>query len=43
MAQSNTTAPSSHGHEVRLWALVLTLGLTTLIAGYILWAKISGF
>ena len=43
MAISNTTTPASHRHEVRVWALVLALGLATLIAGYILWAKITGF
>jgi hypothetical protein len=33
----------SHGHEVRIWALMALLGVATLIAGCILWAKISGF
>jgi len=28
--------------EVTVWALVMVLGLATLMAGYILWAKISG-
>jgi hypothetical protein len=28
--------------EVTVWALLLVLGLATLMAGYILWAKISG-
>jgi len=31
------------GHEVRVWALTALLGLVTLFAGWILWAKISGF
>ena len=31
-----------HKQEVRVWAFVLVLGLATLMAGYILWAKISG-
>lgn len=33
----------SQGHEVRVWALMALLGVVTLIAGWILWAKISGF
>jgi hypothetical protein len=33
----------SHRHEVRIWALMALLGVVTLIAGSILWAKISGF
>jgi hypothetical protein len=33
----------SQGHEVRIWALMILLGVATLIAGCILWAKISGF
>jgi hypothetical protein len=28
--------------EVAVWAFVLVLGLATLMAGCILWAKISG-
>jgi len=31
-----------HKQEVRVWALILLLGVATLMAGYILWAKISG-
>ena len=31
------------GHEVRVWALMALLGVATLFAGWILWAKISGF
>jgi hypothetical protein len=31
-----------HKQEVSVWALVLALGLASLVAGYILWAKISG-
>jgi hypothetical protein len=31
-----------HKQEVRVWAFVLVLGLATLMAGYILWAKASG-
>jgi hypothetical protein len=33
----------SQGHEVRVWALMVLLGVATFIAGWILWAKISGF
>ena len=33
----------SGGHEVRVWALMALLGAVTLFAGWILWAKISGF
>jgi len=36
-------APGSQKPEIRAWAVMLTLGLATLIAGYILWAKVSGF
>jgi len=32
-----------HKQEVRLWALMLLLGVATLAAGCILWAKVSGF
>ena len=34
---------SCGAHEVRVWALMALLGVVTLIAGCILWAKISGF
>jgi hypothetical protein len=34
--------PVSHEEEVTVWALLLILGLATLMAGYILWARISG-
>ena len=34
---------NSRAHEVRVWALMALLGMVTLIAGWILWAKISGF
>ena len=33
----------SQGHDVRVWALMALLGVVTLIAGCILWARISGF
>jgi hypothetical protein len=33
----------SRGHEVRIWALMALLGVVTFIAGWILWARISGF
>ena len=36
------TTPVSHEQEVTVWVLLLVQGLATLIAGYILWAKISG-
>ena len=34
--------PVCHMQEVAVWAFVLVLGLATLMAGCILWAKISG-
>jgi hypothetical protein len=36
------TTSVCHKQEVTVWILLLVLGLATLIAGYILWAKISG-
>jgi hypothetical protein len=39
----SVTAPCSQKREIRAWAVMVTLGLATLIAGYILWAKVSGF
>ena len=45
-AHTGHPAPLSaphHSHDVRLWALILLLGIATLVAGYILWAKVSGF
>jgi hypothetical protein len=36
------TTPLCHKQEVTLWILSLVQGLATLMAGYILWAKISG-
>jgi hypothetical protein len=41
-AKSHSTRVS-HTQDVRVWAVTLALGLATLIAGYILWAKVSGF
>jgi len=29
--------------EVRVWALVVLWGVVTVVAGYILWAKVAGF
>jgi len=47
MREAKAGAPEllpSHRHkqEVRVWALILLLGVATLVAGCILWAKISG-
>lgn len=43
-AKAGRVAPaSSRGHEVRIWALLALLGVSTLFAVWILWAKISGF
>ena len=36
------TTSVCHKQEVTVWALVMVLGLATLMGGYILWAKISG-
>jgi hypothetical protein len=37
------SSTNSRGHEVRVWALMALLGVASLIAGCILWARISGF
>jgi hypothetical protein len=42
-AKAGRVPPADSGHEVRVWALMALLGVVTLVAGYILWAKISGF
>jgi hypothetical protein len=39
---SRAKAPIRRNQEVTIWALLLVLGLATLMAGYILLAKISG-
>jgi hypothetical protein len=36
-------AHNDHKQEVRVWALILLWAVVTMIAGYILWAKVSGF
>jgi len=36
------SAPIGQKREIRTWAVVLALGLATLIAGYILWTKVAG-
>jgi hypothetical protein len=36
------SAPICQKREIRAWAAMLALGLATLIAGYILWAKVAG-
>jgi len=36
-------AGTRHKQEVRLWAVMLLLGVATVVAGYFLWAKVSGF
>jgi hypothetical protein len=36
-------AKTGHKPETRIWALIVLWGVVTLIAGYILWAKVSGF
>jgi hypothetical protein len=33
----------SHGHEIKVWALMALLGVVIMIAAWIFWAKISGF
>ena len=38
-----TVSGPHHKQEVRVWSLILLLGVATVVAGYILWAKISGF
>lgn len=37
------SATKCRRQEVRVWALIALLGVVTLIAGWVLWAKISGF
>ena len=32
-----------HHNEVRVWALVVLWSVVTVVAGYILWAKVAGF
>ena len=39
---AGATTPVSHKQEATVWPLLLVQGLATLIAGCILWAKISG-